>query len=93
MDHLKLTLDTLSVDAISDLVVDPSCGAVSIFVGTTRDTFEDKKVRIVILYFCKYLDFVYWMFYGELVAIIQGLRSASLLRPVNIYLLCLPFGM
>ncbi|XP_049878199.1 molybdopterin synthase catalytic subunit [Pectinophora gossypiella] len=44
MDHLKLTVDALSVDTISDLVMDNSCGAVSIFVGTTRDNFEDKKV-------------------------------------------------
>lgn len=44
MDHLKLTVDKLSVEAISDLVLDDSCGAVSIFVGTTRDNFEGKKV-------------------------------------------------
>ncbi|XP_060805221.1 molybdopterin synthase catalytic subunit [Amyelois transitella] len=44
MDHLKLTVDVLSVDEISGLVVDDSCGAVSIFVGTTRDNFEGKKV-------------------------------------------------
>ncbi|KAI5642798.1 moaE protein domain-containing protein [Phthorimaea operculella] len=44
MDHLKLTVDALSVDAISDLVMDDTCGAVSIFVGTTRDNFEGKKV-------------------------------------------------
>ncbi|KAI8424795.1 hypothetical protein MSG28_006727 [Choristoneura fumiferana] len=44
MDHLQLTADKLSVDAISELVVDDSCGAVSIFVGTTRDNFDGKKV-------------------------------------------------
>lgn len=44
MDHLKLTVDKLSVDAISELVTDDTCGAVSIFVGTTRDNFEGKKV-------------------------------------------------
>ncbi|XP_053613395.1 molybdopterin synthase catalytic subunit [Plodia interpunctella] len=44
MDHLKLTVDVLSVDVISDLVLDNTCGAVSIFVGTTRDNFEGKKV-------------------------------------------------
>ncbi|KAM3959335.1 molybdenum cofactor synthesis 2B [Aphomia sociella] len=44
MDHLKLTVDVLSVDSISSLVVDDSCGAVSIFVGTTRDNFDGKKV-------------------------------------------------
>ncbi|XP_028168702.1 molybdopterin synthase catalytic subunit [Ostrinia furnacalis] len=44
MDHLKLTVDKLSVEAINDLVLDDSCGAVSMFVGTTRDNFEGKKV-------------------------------------------------
>ncbi|XP_050354286.1 molybdopterin synthase catalytic subunit [Nymphalis io] len=44
MDHLKLTVDKLSVDAVSDLVVDDRCGAVSLFVGTTRDNFDGKKV-------------------------------------------------
>ncbi|XP_047512367.1 molybdopterin synthase catalytic subunit [Pieris napi] len=44
MDHLKLTADKLSIDDISELVVNDSCGAVSLFVGTTRDNFEGKKV-------------------------------------------------
>ncbi|CAH2044648.1 unnamed protein product, partial [Iphiclides podalirius] len=44
MDHLKLTFDKLSVEYISDLVLDNSCGAISVFVGTTRDNFEGKKV-------------------------------------------------
>lgn len=44
MEHLKLTHDKLSVEHISDLVVSPKCGAISIFVGTTRDNFEGKSV-------------------------------------------------
>ncbi|XP_045452901.1 molybdopterin synthase catalytic subunit [Melitaea cinxia] len=44
MDHLKLTFDKLSVEEVSDLVIDDQCGAVSIFAGTTRDNFEGKKV-------------------------------------------------
>ncbi|CAK1547463.1 unnamed protein product [Leptosia nina] len=44
MDYIKLTFDKLLIDDISDLVVHDSCGAVSIFVGTTRDNFEGKKV-------------------------------------------------
>lgn len=43
-NHLLLTRDTLNVGVISDLVTAGSCGAISIFVGTTRDNFEDKKV-------------------------------------------------
>lgn len=44
MDHLKLTYDKLSVEEVSDLVIDDRCGAVSIFAGTTRDNFDGKKV-------------------------------------------------
>lgn len=46
MDFLKLTPDQLSVEAITELVTDDSCGAVSLFVGTTRDNFEGKKVCV-----------------------------------------------
>uniref|UniRef100_A0A1L8EC16 Molybdopterin synthase catalytic subunit n=1 Tax=Haematobia irritans TaxID=7368 RepID=A0A1L8EC16_HAEIR len=43
-NHLLLTHDSLDVGSISTLVSDGSCGAISLFVGTTRDNFEDKKV-------------------------------------------------
>ncbi|XP_055371781.1 molybdopterin synthase catalytic subunit [Condylostylus longicornis] len=44
MNYIKLTEESLNVGEISDLVADSSCGAISLFVGTTRDNFEDKKV-------------------------------------------------
>ncbi|XP_039757742.1 molybdopterin synthase catalytic subunit [Pararge aegeria] len=44
MDHLKLIPDKLSVEEVSDLVLDSRCGAVSVFVGITRDSFDGKKV-------------------------------------------------
>lgn len=44
MDFLKLTNDKLDPTEISELVVDPSCGAVAMFAGTTRDNFEGKQV-------------------------------------------------
>ncbi|XP_025833430.1 molybdopterin synthase catalytic subunit 2 [Agrilus planipennis] len=44
MDHLQLTYDKLSTDKITDLVSSSSCGAISLFVGTTRDNFEGKTV-------------------------------------------------
>lgn len=44
MNYLKLTREKLSVEAISDLVAHDSCGAISLFAGTTRDNFADKKV-------------------------------------------------
>ncbi|XP_013114108.2 molybdopterin synthase catalytic subunit 1-like [Stomoxys calcitrans] len=43
-NHLLLTHEILDVGAISNLVSAGSCGAISLFVGTTRDNFEDKTV-------------------------------------------------
>jgi len=44
MDLVKLTHDKISVEELVDTVAAESCGAVSVFVGTTRDNFENKKV-------------------------------------------------
>uniref|UniRef100_A0A1Y1NF28 Molybdopterin synthase catalytic subunit n=1 Tax=Photinus pyralis TaxID=7054 RepID=A0A1Y1NF28_PHOPY len=44
MEFLKLTHTQLSVEEISNLVSTPTCGAISIFVGTTRNNFEGKSV-------------------------------------------------
>ncbi|XP_037805723.1 molybdopterin synthase catalytic subunit-like isoform X2 [Lucilia sericata] len=44
MNHLILTRDILNVGEISDTVSAKSCGAISLFVGTTRDCFEGKRV-------------------------------------------------
>uniref|UniRef100_A0A8C2UXE7 Molybdopterin synthase catalytic subunit n=2 Tax=Chinchilla lanigera TaxID=34839 RepID=A0A8C2UXE7_CHILA len=43
-DIIKCTAEKLSVDEASQLVISPMCGAVSLFVGTTRNNFEGKKV-------------------------------------------------
>ena len=34
----------LSVDEVSQLVISPLCGGISLFVGNTRNNFEGKKV-------------------------------------------------
>lgn len=47
MNFIHLTEQKLDVNAISERVTDESCGAISLFVGTTRDNFEDKKVNIL----------------------------------------------
>jgi molybdopterin synthase catalytic subunit len=47
MNFVKLVNSKLSVDEISNLVSSPSCGAVSLFVGTTRDNFENKQVSVL----------------------------------------------
>ena len=43
-DIIQFTAEKLSVGEVSQLVVSPLCGAVSLFVGTTRNNFEGKKV-------------------------------------------------
>ncbi|XP_071542117.1 molybdopterin synthase catalytic subunit isoform X2 [Panulirus ornatus] len=45
MDYFKLTQDALSVEEVTSLITDPSCGAISLFVGTTRDNFQGKIVE------------------------------------------------
>ena len=50
MNFIKLTKEKLDINSISELVTDERCGAVSIFVGTTRDNFDDKPVGEII--FC-----------------------------------------
>jgi molybdopterin synthase catalytic subunit len=47
MDFIKLTEDHLSVEDVCKLVSSEKCGAVSMFVGMTRDNFEGKEVRSV----------------------------------------------
>lgn len=47
MNYLKLSNAKLAVEPISDQVASESCGAISMFVGTTRDNFEDKKVNVI----------------------------------------------
>merc|ERR1719386_480702 len=41
--HVKLRWTTLDL-ALAQSVVDPGSGAVSVFIGTTRDNFQGKEV-------------------------------------------------
>ena len=43
-DFIDITEEPLDVGAVSSLATESSTGATSIFVGTTRDNFEGKKV-------------------------------------------------
>nr|XP_033328000.1 molybdopterin synthase catalytic subunit [Megalopta genalis]XP_033328001.1 molybdopterin synthase catalytic subunit [Megalopta genalis]XP_033328002.1 molybdopterin synthase catalytic subunit [Megalopta genalis]XP_033328003.1 molybdopterin synthase catalytic subunit [Megalopta genalis] len=43
-DIVKLQQEELNVAEIIDLAVSPNCGAISNFIGITRDNFENKKV-------------------------------------------------
>ncbi|XP_014211986.1 molybdopterin synthase catalytic subunit isoform X1 [Copidosoma floridanum] len=43
-DYVGLYSTKLNFDNIVETVVSPNCGAISTFIGTTRDNFEQKKV-------------------------------------------------
>ena len=43
-EFIEITNEVLDVQAISEQVTETSTGATSIFVGTTRDYFQGKKV-------------------------------------------------
>ncbi|KAH8382801.1 hypothetical protein KR009_005315 [Drosophila setifemur] len=44
MDHVKLVEGPIDITHIHELLLDEGCGASSVFVGTTRDNFQNKKV-------------------------------------------------
>lgn len=44
MDIVKLTKEKLHIESIYDMVCSAEFGAVTLFVGTTRDHFEGKTV-------------------------------------------------
>lgn len=46
MDVLELTHNKLDLNKINDLVAHESCGAISFFIGTTRDNFDGKQVCV-----------------------------------------------
>jgi len=44
MDIVKLTESKIDLEEVVQSVSSSKCGATSIFIGTTRDNFQDKKV-------------------------------------------------
>ncbi|KAK3600470.1 hypothetical protein CHS0354_013030 [Potamilus streckersoni] len=44
MDHMDIIEEKIDVDKITKSVTSPSCGAITIFIGTTRDNCDGKKV-------------------------------------------------
>lgn len=44
MDYIKLENGKINMEEIHNLVTSPQCGAISTFIGITRDNFEQKKV-------------------------------------------------
>jgi len=47
MDTINLTEAKLNLESIYSQVLTNYTGAVSLFVGTTRDNFEGKKVKLM----------------------------------------------
>lgn len=45
MNYLNISEEKLSVEHVSELVSSPECGAISMFLGTTRNNFEGKIVK------------------------------------------------
>lgn len=54
-NFVKLQQEELNVSKIMELVTFPSCGAISNFIGITRDNFENKKVKSIIEINLKFL--------------------------------------
>lgn len=46
-DFVGLQSSQLNINDIIQIVVSPNCGAVSTFIGMTRDNFEEKKVGLI----------------------------------------------
>lgn len=46
-NFVKLQQEELNIAEIIDLVTFPNCGAISNFIGITRDNFENKKVKYI----------------------------------------------
>jgi molybdopterin synthase catalytic subunit len=57
MDFLSLTENQIDVNGLVSQVSSPKCGAVSMFIGTTRDNFENKKVKDKKTFFSELVNF------------------------------------
>lgn len=44
MNYIKFSKEKLAIEEITNLVTSETCGAVSVFIGTTRNNFEGKTV-------------------------------------------------
>jgi molybdopterin synthase catalytic subunit len=45
MIDLKIVSSQLDIGSVMDFVNSPNCGAISIFIGTTREHFDGNKVK------------------------------------------------
>ena len=47
-NFVGLGTNKLNINDLIELVLSPNCGAVSTFIGTTRDNFDQKKVSKIL---------------------------------------------
>lgn len=50
MNFIEIVHCKIDVENVVELVKTPECGAVSVFMGTTRNNFNGKEVNIPYLY-------------------------------------------
>lgn len=51
MDFVQLVESKISVEEMMDIVKSPKCGAISLFIGTTRDNCDGLQVSLEVLNF------------------------------------------
>lgn len=61
-DVVKLQKDRLNIGEIVETAIAHNCGAVSTFIGTTRDYFEKKKARKLLTFIANFC-FVFFLLY------------------------------
>uniref|UniRef100_A0A8C5UB59 Molybdenum cofactor synthesis 2 n=1 Tax=Malurus cyaneus samueli TaxID=2593467 RepID=A0A8C5UB59_9PASS len=74
-DFIKLKSEKLSVDEVSELVVSPCCGAVSLFIGTQEIIFERQKKVIQLRIMATYTSIakaVLFLFFPSVVPITEA---------------------
>lgn len=71
MDHVKLVNDPIDIAHIHQLLADEGCGASSVFVGTTRDNFQGKKVASL----SQSIDFIESFVLFDLSGAVIGVRG------------------
>ncbi|KAI6182421.1 Molybdopterin converting factor, subunit 2 [Aphelenchoides bicaudatus] len=46
-DQVSIQKEPIDVDKLCSFVTSPKCGGISVFIGTTRETFEEKTVKLL----------------------------------------------
>lgn len=52
MNIIEIVKEKIEVEVLIDKVKSPKCGAISVFLGTTRNTFQDLEVCNLKIIYC-----------------------------------------